>query len=130
MLDRQMKLLLRIGAGCLALLGITGLIAPTIIANAIGLPLDIDPSLILWNTRIIAALLLSLAGFMALGAAFFPERALRQSGALMLGGITLLALLLAIAPTPWRWGRALALALALVFILFYLKALRARLRHR
>ena len=130
MLDRQMRLLLRLGAGCIALLGLTGLIAPTLIANSVGLPLDLDPELTLWNTRVSAALLLSLAGFMALGAAFFPERALRQSGALMLGGIALLALLLAIAPTPWRWGRVLALALALVFILFYLKALRARLRHR
>lgn len=130
MLDRQMRLLLRLGAGCIALLGLTGLIAPTLIANSVGLPLDIDPQLTLWSTRISAALLVALAGFMALGAAFFPERALRQSGVLMLLGTSLLALLLAIAPTPWRWGRVLALVLALIFIVLYLKALRARLRHR
>lgn len=130
MLDRQMRLLLRLGAGFIATLGLAGLFAPTLIANSVGIPLDLDPELTSWNTRVSAALLLSLAGFMALGAAFFPERALRQSGALMLGVIALLALLLAIAPTPWRWGRVFALALALVFIVFYLKALRARLRHR
>ncbi len=130
MLDRQIRLMLRLGAGCIALLGLTGLIAPSVIAQSVGLPLDLDPQLILWSTRVSAALLLALAGLMALGAAFFPERALRQSGALMLGGITLLALLLVIAPASWRWGRVLALALALVFIVLYLKALRARLRHR
>ena len=52
-----MRLLLRLGAGCIALLGLTGLIAPTLIANSVGLPLDLDPALTLWNTRVSAALL-------------------------------------------------------------------------
>ena len=83
MLDRQMKLLLRIGAAIIALSAVIALASPSTLAKALALPLDLDPEIIIWNIRISGALLLPLAGFMALAAAFFPERALRQSGALM-----------------------------------------------
>ena len=130
MLDRQVKLLLRIGATLGALTGLLTLVIPDVTANALGLPLDLDPTITLWNLRISAGILLILSGFMALAAAFFPERALRQSGAVMVLSALLLAILLIFAPIPWRWGRAVAIGVALLFILFYLKALRARMRHR
>lgn len=130
MLDRQVKLLLRVGAVLIALVSLSALISPSLIANALGLPLDLDPEMILWSIRITAGVLVPLAGFMALAAAFFPERALRQSGALMLIFALLLSILLLIAPTPWAWGRVTSLVLSGVFIALYLKALRARLRHR
>ncbi len=130
MLDRQMQALLRIGAAIIALAAITALISPSTLAGALGLPLDLDAAKFLWVIRISAGLLLPLAGFMTLAAAFFPERALRQSGALMIAFALILAFLLVIAPTPWVWGRIACIALALLFTLLYLKALRARLRHR
>lgn len=130
MLDRQMKFLLRIGAGLIAIAALTALISPSTLASAMGLPLDLDPEKFLWTIRISAGILLPLAGFMALAAAFLPERALRQSGALMIFFALLLAALLFIAPMPWAWGRIGFILLALIFSLFYLKALRARLRHR
>jgi len=130
MLDRQMKALLRVGAAIIVMAAITALIWPSTLASALGLPLDLDPEKFLWSVRISAGLLLPLAGFMALAAAFFPERALRQCGALMIAFALILALLLVIAPIPWAWGRIACIALALLFSLLYLKALRARLRHR
>lgn len=130
MLDRQMKLLLRLGAGVIAALAVTALIAPSTVADVLGIPLDLDPQITLWNIRVCAATLLILAGFMALAAAFLPERGLRQSGALMVVFALLLSILLIIAPMAWRWGRILAIALAVAFIALYLKALRARRRHR
>lgn len=130
MLDRQIKLLLRIGAALIGVLSLLTLARPTTIANALGLPLDLDPAVTLWSLRISAAILIILASLMALAAAFFPERALRQSGALMVLFALLMALLLVIAPAPWRWGRITAIGVALLFILLYLKALRARMRHR
>lgn len=130
MLDRQMKLLLRVGAVVIALASLVALIAPSSLAALLGLPLDLDPEMILWCMRITGGVLLPLAGFMALAAAFFPERALRQSGALMVFFALLLSLLLVLAPTPWTLGRIAFLALAALFMALYLKALRARLRHR
>ena len=130
MLDRQMKLLLRFGAAFIAFIALLTLITPNTTANALGLPLDLDPTVTLWNVRVNAGILLALAGLMALAAAFFPERALRQCGALMVFFALLLAILLLIAPLPWRWGRIVAIAAALLAILFYLRALRARMRHR
>lgn len=129
-LDRQMKLLLRLGAGVVGALALLGLIAPTLLANFLGLPLDLDPEITLWNVRVSAGILIVLAGFMALAAAFFPERALRQSGALMILFALLLSVLLFLAPVPLAWGRVAFIVLALAFTAFYLKALRARLRHR
>lgn len=125
-----MKLLLRLGAAVVGVLALLGFIAPTLLANFLGLPLDLDPQITLWSVRVSAAILISLAGFMALAAAFFPERALRQSGALMILFALLLSILLFLAPTPLAWGRVAFIALALAFTAFYLKALRARLRHR
>jgi hypothetical protein len=130
MLDRQMKLLLRIGAAIIALSAVVALASPSSLAKALGLPLDLDPEIIIWNIRVSGALLLPLAGFMALAAAFFPERALRQSGALMVAFVLLVGALLVVAPGPWSWGRALFIALGLLFVALYGKALRARLRHR
>ncbi len=130
MLDRQMKLFLRLGAGIICLCALVALVTPSTLANALGLPLDLDPEVTLWNIRVSGAILLPLAAFMALAAAFFPERALRQSGAIMVIFALILALLLATAPGPWRWGRILFIALGVLFMALYGKALRARLRHR
>lgn len=130
MLDRQMKLFLRLGAGIISLCALVALVTPGTLANALGLPLDLDPEVTLWNIRVSGAILLPLAAFMALAAAFFPERALRQSGAIMVIFALMLALLLATAPGPWRWGRIVFIALGVLFIALYGKALRARLRHR
>lgn len=130
MLDRQMKLLLRIGAVIIALSAFIALAIPRALAKALALPLDLDPEIIIWSIRVSGALLLPLAGFMALAAAFFPERALRQSGTLMVLFALILGGLLAIAPGPWSWGRILFLALGALFVVLYGKALRARLRHR
>lgn len=130
MLDRQMKLLLRLGAAIVGISSLTALAIPTALADALGLPLDLDPDVTLWNIRVSGAILLPLAAFMALAAAFFPERALRQSGAIMVCFAFLLALLLALAPGPWSWGRIFFIALGALFIVLYAKALRARLRHR
>lgn len=130
MLDRQMKLFLRLGAGIISLCALVALATPGTLANALGLPLDLDPEVTLWNIRVSGAILLPLAAFMALAAAFFPERALRQSGAIMVISTLILAFLLATAPGPWRWGRIASIALGVLFIALYGKALRARLRHR
>jgi hypothetical protein len=130
MLDRQMKLFLRLGAGIICLCALLALASPGTLANALGLPLDLDPDVTLWNIRVSGAILLPLAAFMALAAAFFPERALRQSGAIMVIFASILALLLATAPGPWRWGRIAFIVLGVLFIALYGKALRARLRHR
>lgn len=125
-----MRFLLRIGAGAGALLSLIALITPATVAKALGLPLDLDPAATLWGIRFSGLIALILAGFMALAAAFFPERALRQSGSLMvLFALAAFALLL-VAPATWEWGRALLLALIAAFTAFYLRALRARLRHR
>ena len=96
MLDRQMRLLLRIGAAIIGLSSLTALATPTALAGALELPLDLDPDVTLWNIRVSGAILLPLAAFMALAAAFFPERALRQSGAIMVCFALLLTVLLAI----------------------------------
>ena len=130
MLDRQMKLLLRVGAVAVALFSILTIVSPTIVANAFALPLDIDPAVTLWLLRATSGALLALAGFMALAAAFLPERALRQAGAIMIFLAAFSALLLLLAPTSWRWGRIGAVALSFAYILFALKALRARMRRR
>ncbi|NCA19312.1 MAG: hypothetical protein EBR76_06085, partial [Actinobacteria bacterium] len=68
MLDRQMKLLLRVGAVAVALFSILTIVSPTIVANAFALPLDIDPAVTLWLLRATSGALLALAGFMALAA--------------------------------------------------------------
>jgi hypothetical protein len=99
-------------------------------AELLGLPLDIDPHITLWNVRVSAGLLLPLSGFMALAAAFLPERALKQSAGIVLLFTALLIALLAIAPTPWGWGRGGFLLLAVIFLALTVKALRGRLRHR
>ena len=130
MLDRQMKLLLRVGAVSVAITAVIAIAAPTLLASALGLPLDLDPEMVLWTLRISGAVLLPLAGFMALAAAFFPERALRQSGALMMLFLVVASLLLVVAPTEWVWGRVTFLVLAGLALPLYFKALRARLRHR
>ena len=130
MLDRQMKLLLRVGAVAVALFSILTIVSPTTVANAFAVPLDIDPAVTLWLLRASSGALLALAGFMALAAAFLPERALRQAGAILIFLAAFSALLLVLAPTPWRWGRIGAIALSIAFILFALKALRARMRRR
>ena len=130
MLDRQMKFLLRVGAGASTLFSLIALISPSSIALALGLPLDLDPGITLWGIRSSALILLILAGFMALAAAFFPERALRQSGSLMVIFALAAFILLLIAPASWGWGRILALTLSTLFFAFYLRALRARMRHR
>ena len=130
MLDRQMKLLLRVGAVAVALFSILTIASPTTVANALALPLDIDPAVTLWLLRASSGALLALAGFMALAAAFLPERALRQAGAILIFLAAFSALLLLLAPTAWRWGRIGAITLSLAFILFALKALRARMRRR
>ena len=130
MLDRQMKFLLRVGAVAVALFSILTIVSPTIVANAFALPLDIDPAVTLWLLRASSGALLALAGFMALAAAFLPERALRQAGAILIFLAAFCALLLLLAPTSWRWGKIGAIALSLAFILFALKALRARMRRR
>lgn len=130
MLDRQMKLLLRVGAVSVAITAVIAITAPTLLASALGLPLDLDPEMVLWTLRISGAVLLPLAGFMALAAAFFPERALRQSGALMMLFLVVASLLLMVAPTEWVWGRVTFLVLAGLALPLYFKALRARLRHR
>lgn len=125
-----MKFLLRIGASATALLSFIALITPASVATALGLPLDLDPVITLWGIRLSALIALILAGFMALAAAFFPERALRQSGSLMiLFALAALALLLT-APATWGWGRIGGIILIVAFAGFYLRALRARLRHR
>lgn len=125
-----MKFLLRVGASASALFSLIALIAPATIAHALGVPLDLDPEITLWSIRLSALIALILAGFMALAAAFLPERALRQSGALMvLFAVGAFALLI-LAPAAWGWGRILGLILSALFTLFYLRALRARLRHR
>lgn len=130
MLDRQMRLLLRVGAALIALSALAALFLPQKLAELMKLPLDIDPQVTLWNIRISGGILLPLAGFMALGAAFLPERALRQSGGILVFCAGLLAILLAIAPSPWGWGRISFLALSLIIVAFAVKALRGRLRHR
>ena len=130
MLDRQMRLYLRLGAAFIAIAALLSLVAPSLLANALGLPLDLDPDVTLWSIRVSGAILLPLAGFMALAAAFFPERALRQSGALMLFFVLLVGALLVITPGPWRWGRGIFLTLGALFVALYIKALRSRLRHR
>ena len=130
MLDRQMKLLLRVGAVAVALFSILTIASPATVANAFALPLDIDPAVPLWLLRASSGALLALAGFMALAAAFLPERALRQAGAILIFLASFSALLLLLAPTSWRWGRLGAVALSFAFILFALKALRARMRRR
>jgi hypothetical protein len=130
MLDRQMRLYLRLGAAFIAIAALLSLLAPSLLANALGLPLDLDPDVTLWSIRVSGAILLPLAGFMALAAAFFPERALRQSGALMLFFVLLVGALLVITPGPWRWGRGIFLTLGALFVALYIKALRSRLRHR
>lgn len=130
MLDRQVRLLLRLGAAFLALSAMVSLILPSTMAQLLGLPLDIDPQFTLWNIRVSAGLLLPLAGFMALAAAFLPERALRQSGAIVAFFSALLALLMVLAPGPWGWGRIAFILIAALFTLLALKALRGRLRHR
>ena len=130
MLDRQMRLYLRLGAAFIAIAALLSLVAPSLLANALGLPLDLDPDVTLWSIRVSGAILLPLAGFMALAAAFFPERALRQSGALMLFFVLLVGALLVITPGPWRWGRGIFLILGALFVGLYIKALRSRLRHR
>ena len=130
MLDRQMKLLLRLGALIIVVVAVLTLLSPSLLARALGLPLDFDPEVTLWVLRVSAGLALPLAGLMALAAAFFPERALRQSGALMVIFAVALSLLLVIAPAPWGWARTVFLVVAIAFIALYLKALRARLRHR
>lgn len=125
-----MRLLLRIGAALIAAAGVLALVSPSTLASAIGLPLDLDPQIVTWNIRVSALCLAILAGFMALAAAFFPERALRQSGALMILFVCGMALLLIFSPGPWVFGRIAFIALAALFTAFYIKALRARLRHR
>jgi hypothetical protein len=130
MLDRQMRLYLRLGAAFIAIAALLSLLAPSLLANALGLPLDLDPDVTLWSIRVSGAILLPLGGFMALAAAFFPERALRQSGALMLFFVLLVGALLVITPGPWRWGRGIFLTLGALFVALYIKALRSRLRHR
>lgn len=130
MLDRQMKLLLRVGAVAVALFSILTIASPATVANAFALPLDIDPAVTLWLLRASSGALLALAGFMALAAAFLPERALRQAGAILIFLASFSALLLLLAPTSWRWGRIGAITISLAFILFALKALRARMRRR
>ena len=130
MLDRQMKLLLRLGAGVIGLSALIALIKPNLAATFLGLPLDLDPALILWNIRVSAALSLPLSAFMALSAAFLPERALRQSGAVMVAFSLLIGVLMLFSPGSWSAGRIGVLAIGLIFIALYLKALRARLRHR
>lgn len=125
-----MKLLLRVGAVAVALFSILTIASPATVANAFALPLDIDPAVTLWLLRASSGALLALAGFMALAAAFLPERALRQAGAILIFLAAFSALLLVLAPTSWRWGRTGAITLSLVFILFALKALRARMRRR
>ena len=130
MLDHQMRLYLRLGAAFIAIAALLSLVAPSRLATSLGLPLDLDPVVTLWNIRVSGAILLPLAGFMALAAAFFPERALRQSGALMLFFLVLVGALLVMTPGPWRWGRGIFLILAALFLGLYIKALRSRLRHR
>ncbi len=125
-----MKLLLRVGAAAAAFFSILTIASPATVANAFALPLDIDPAVTLWLLRASSGALLALAGFMALAAAFLPERALRQAGAILIFLAAFAALLLVLAPTSWRWGRVGAIALSLAFILFALKALRARMRRR
>jgi hypothetical protein len=130
MLDRQMKLLLRVGALLVALVSVVTLISPSSTANALGMPLDLDPTLTLWLLRTSAGALLTLGGFMALAAAFLPERALRQGGALVILLATFFGVMLIAAPSAWRWGRIGALLLCVAFIPFTIKALRARMRRR
>lgn len=130
MLDRLMRLYLRLGGAAIGMSAVVALLTPSLLATSLGLPLDLDPDVTLWSIRVSGAILLPLAGFMALAAAFFPERALRQSGALMLLFVLLVGALLAITPGEWRWGRGLFLALGALFLALYIKALRSRLRHR
>lgn len=125
-----MKLLLRVGAVAVALFSILTIASPATVANAFALPLDIDPAVTLWLLRASSGAFLALAGFMALAAAFLPERALRQAGAILIFLASFSALLLVLAPTSWRWGRIGAITISLAFILFALKALRARMRRR
>jgi hypothetical protein len=130
MLDRQIKFMLRIGASASALLAVITLMTPASVAIALGLPLGLDPAITLWGIRLSALVTLNLAAFMALAAAFFPERALRQSGTLMIIFSLATCILLLIAPAAWNWGRVLCLTLIAIFTAFYLRALRARRRHR
>lgn len=129
-LDRQMKLLLRVGAGLIALFALIALLRPSAAATLLGLPLDLDPRITLWSLRLSALICLPLAGFMALAAAFLPERALRQSGAIMVAFALMSAVLMLFSPGGWSGGRIALLALGILSIVLYLKALRARLRHR
>ena len=129
-LDRQMKLLLRLGAGPIALFAVIALVKPSLAAALLGLPLDLDPNVILWTIRMGAALCLPLSAFMALAAAFLPERALRQSGAVMMGFTLVICALMLISPGSWSVGRISLLVIGALFSVLYVKALRARLRHR
>ena len=125
-----MKLLLRSVAAILAALSLIALISPATLGTFLGMPLDLDPKVVLWSIRVGATCALVLAAFLALGAAFFPERALRQSGGVLFLFVLLTSILLIIAPVPWVTGRVVLLAVAAVVTLVTIRALRARLRNR
>ena len=125
-----MKLLLRCVAAILAAVSLIALISPATLGSFLGMPLDLDPKVVLWSIRVAATCALVLAAFLALGASFFPERALRQSGGVLCIFILLITVLLIIAPVPWVTGRVLLLAAAALVSLATVRALRARLRNR
>ena len=127
MLEYRVILLLRTSAALLALSALALLIRPGAVIGLIGLTSSRELE---WGFRLIGLLVASLAALMTLVAAFFGERGLRQTAAILMLTSVSFAILLLFSPGGWGLWHLLLVMLELGFAAGYFFALKGRRRNR